>query len=232
MFIIFALIIYLIIGISRVMIHFRQPFINQPHYIRHPKLSQTLMYILTWPLLFMFDINYYYRRYKARQEQKKEILRKCVEKNKYLSGYYRSSFIDKLKALKQNNSFDEIIKVCEQYLEYNNPHPLVKAELWNEMAFSYKMIGNNYKAIDLFKKSLEIDKEHLDASEGLAQTYLKLKDYDSAIEWLQKSVESFSTALNASKILNAPHNRVKQLEDELNKIEILLKMLQEGYRPE
>jgi tetratricopeptide (TPR) repeat protein len=163
---------------------------------------------------------------------KKEILRKYVEKNKYLSGYYKSSFFDKLKALKQNNSFDEIIKICNQYLKNNNPHPLVKAELWNEIGFSYKMIGENYKAIEMFVKVLEIDNEHLDASEGLAQTYLKLKDYDSTIEWLQKSKENFKRAINDSKILETQNNRVKQLTDELNKIEILLENLKSGYEPE
>lgn len=232
MYIIFALIIYLIIGIGRVVMHFRQPFINQPHYIRHPKLSQILMYIVTWPLLFMFDINYFYRRYKLRKEQKEEMLRKCVEKNKYLSGYFKSSFIDKLKALRQNNSFDEIIKICDQYLKNNNPHPLVKAELWNEIGFSYKMIGENYKAIEMFVKVLKIDNEHLDASEGLAQTYLNLKDYDSAIEWLQKSEEYFKRAINDSKILGAPNNRIRQLTDDLNTIEILLESLKSGYKPE
>lgn len=163
---------------------------------------------------------------------KKEILRKYVEKNKYLSGYYKSSFFDKLKALKQNNSFDEIIKICDQYLKNNNPHPLVKAELWSEIGFSYKMIGENYKAIEMFVKVLEIDNEHLDASEGLAQTYLKLKDYDSTIEWLQKSKENFKRAINDSKILETQNNRVKQLTDELNKIEILLESLKSGYEPE
>jgi tetratricopeptide (TPR) repeat protein len=181
MYIIFALIIYLIIGVGRIVRDFVRPFINQPYYVRHPKLSQILMYIVTWPLLFISDINYFYRRCKARKKRKKEILRKYVEKNKYLSGYYKSSFFDELKALKQNNSFDEIIKICDQYLKNNNPHPLVKAELWSEIGFSYKMIGENYKAIEMFVKVLEIDNEHLDASEGLAQTYLKLKDYDSAI---------------------------------------------------
>jgi tetratricopeptide (TPR) repeat protein len=211
---------------------FRQPFINRPHYIRNPKVSQILMYIVTWPLLFMFDINYFYRRCKARKEQKKEILKKHVEKSKYLSEYYKSSFFDRLKALKQNKSFDEIIKICDQYLKNNNPHPLVKAELWNEMGFSYKVIGENYKAIEMFVKALEIDNEHLDASEGLAQTYLKLKDYDSAIEWLQKSEENFKRAINDSRILRIRHNRVKQLTDELKKIEILLESLKSGYKPE
>jgi len=232
MYIVFALIIYLIIGIGRVVMDFRQSFINRPHYIRNPKVSQILMYIVTWPLLFMFDINYFYRRCKARKEQKKEILKKHVEKSKYLSEYYKSSFFDRLKALKQNKSFDEIIKICDQYLKNNNPHPLVKAELWNEMGFSYKVIGENYKAIEMFVKALEIDNEHLDASEGLAQTYLKLKDYDSAIEWLQKSEENFKRAINDSKILRIRHNRVKQLTDELKKIEILLESLKSGYKPE
>ena len=232
MHIVFALIIYLIIGIGRVVMDFRQSFINRPHYIRNPKVSQILMYIVTWPLLFMFDINYFYRRCKARKEQKKEILKKHVEKSKYLSEYYKSSFFDRLKALKQNKSFDEIIKICDQYLKNNNPHPLVKAELWNEMGFSYKVIGENYKAIEMFVKALEIDNEHLDASEGLAQTYLKLKDYDSAIEWLQKSEENFKRAINDSKILRIRHNRVKQLTDELKKIEILLESLKSGYKPE
>jgi tetratricopeptide (TPR) repeat protein len=232
MYIIFALIIYLIIGVGRIVRDFVRPFINQPYYVRHPKLFQILMYIVTWPLLFISDINYFYRRCKVRKKRKKEILRKYVEKNKYLSAYYKSSFFDELKALKQNNSFDEIIKICDQYLKNNNPHPLVKAELWSEIGFSYKMIGENYKAIEMFVKVLEIDNEHLDASEGLAQTYLKLKDYDSTIEWLQKSKENFKIAINDSKILEAPNNRVKQLTDELNKIEILLESLKSGYKPE
>lgn len=177
-------------------------------------------------------IGFYWYLKSKHKSIKKEILRKYVEKNKYLSGYYKSSFFDKLKALKQNNSFDEIIKICDQYLKDNNPHPLVKAELWSEIGFSYKMIGENYKAIEMFVKVLEIDNEHLDASEGLAQTYLKLKDYDSAIEWLQKSKENFKRAINDSKILETQNNRVKQLTDELNKIEILLESLKSGYEPE
>lgn len=177
-------------------------------------------------------IGFYWYLKSKHKSIKKEILRKYVEKNKYLSGYYKSSFFDKLKVLKQNNSFDEIIKICDQYLKNNNPHPLVKAELWNEIGFSYKMIGENYKAIEMFVKVLKIDNEHLDASEGLAQTYLKLKDYDSAIEWLQKSEEYFKRAINDSKILGAPNNKIRQLTDDLNTIEILLESLKSGYEPE
>ena len=162
----------------------------------------------------------------------KEILRKYLEKSRYVSEYYKSSFFDRLKALKQNESFEEIIKICDQYLESNNPHPLVKAELWSEIGFSYKMISEYYKAIEMFVKVLKIDNKHLDASEGLAQTYLKLKNYDSAMEWLQKSEEYFKTAINDSKILKASNNRVKQLEDELNKVEILLKYLKSGDKIE
>lgn len=232
MYIIFTLIIYLIIGIGRVAMDFRQPFFNQPHYVRYPKASQILMCVMIWPLLVMRDVSFFYKRYKAREQQKNEILRKDEEKSRYLVEFYNGSFFDRVSALKQTESFDEIIKICDQYLKNNNPHPLVKAELWNEMGFAYKVIGENYKAIEMFVKALEIDNEHLDASEGLAQTYLKLKDYDSAIEWLQKSEENFKRAINELKILRIRHNRVKQLTDELKKIEIVLESLESGYKPE
>lgn len=162
------------------------------------------------------------------KQQKKEILEKHVENSKYLSEYYKSSFFDRLKALRQNESFDEIIKICDQYLNNNNPPPLVKAELWNEIGFSYKLIDDNYKAIEMFTKTIEIDNEHLDACKGLAQTYLKLKDYNSAIEWLQKSKDNFERRVNELRILRIPHNRVKQLTDELKKIEIILDSLKSG----
>jgi len=66
--IILALIIYLSIGIGRVIKHSKQPLHNQPHYIRHPKISLTLLYIATWPLLFIDDIYCFYMRHKMKKQ--------------------------------------------------------------------------------------------------------------------------------------------------------------------
>ena len=167
----------------------------------------------------------------TKPQTEEEIIKKAAEKSKAVSDYFKSSFFNSIETLKKNGSFGEIIQMSDIYLKNQNPNPLVKAEIWNEMGYAYKIIDDNHKAVEMFKKTLEIDKEHLDASEGLAQTYIKLKDYDSAIKWLQKSAKHFRAAIKVSKIVKA-HKRVSYLESELNTIETILNALKEGYRPD
>ena len=53
------------IGAIRVVSDYRQLKINQPDYVRNPKLWQTLVIVLIWPILLFLDTRFFYRYYKV-----------------------------------------------------------------------------------------------------------------------------------------------------------------------
>lgn len=60
-----GIVTYIMIGAIRVVSDHRQPITNRPDYVRNPKLWQTLIIVIIWPLLFFQDTMFFYRYYKA-----------------------------------------------------------------------------------------------------------------------------------------------------------------------
>ena len=61
------LVLYLLIGLIRVLSDFRQPVYKQRGYVRHPKIFVIALFILIWPLNMLDDFHCSYGRYKARK---------------------------------------------------------------------------------------------------------------------------------------------------------------------
>lgn len=63
------LVIYLFIGIIWVIADVRQPYHNQPAYIRKKNLFTISMYIFTWPMRLFFEIQYWILKFSNRNKK-------------------------------------------------------------------------------------------------------------------------------------------------------------------
>ncbi len=56
--------VYLLIGVIRVWLDFREPIHNQPHYVRHATLLGVLFAVLLCPLLLWSDIVWHFHKHR------------------------------------------------------------------------------------------------------------------------------------------------------------------------
>ncbi len=67
MYIAIVLVVYLAIGVFWVVDDFRQPVINQPEYVYHPRAVTIVLFIVTWPVRATIEFRHRWRRRRARR---------------------------------------------------------------------------------------------------------------------------------------------------------------------
>ena len=93
--------------------------------------------------------------------------------------------IDEILTLIKNNNFIEAEKKCED----------IKDKLENNLQFFhiYGFVSFNLKdynkAIDLWKKTIKIDPNFVSGFNNLGNAFLKIKKFEEAIKYLNKSLE-------------------------------------------
>jgi hypothetical protein len=60
-----AIVVYLALGVVRVVLDYTQPGLNKPDYAANLNLPVTLLVIVSWPFLFAQDTLFFYRYYKV-----------------------------------------------------------------------------------------------------------------------------------------------------------------------
>ena len=63
--VVIGVVIYIAIGLIRLISDYMQPRYNQPDYVRNPRWWFTLLVVIMWPILFFNDTVFFYRYYKA-----------------------------------------------------------------------------------------------------------------------------------------------------------------------
>jgi len=86
------------------------------------------------------------------------------------------------------------------------------AGLHNAIGYCYANLDNEDKAIEEFKKAIELKPSLALASINLGLIYLDKKDYDKSIEYFQKAIETDPMAINAYNGLAAVYVELKQFK--------------------
>lgn len=126
--------------------------------------------------------------------QKKELIRLRVsyaltDFNEIVAKRYLADEVDKiaLKFKVLNNEVTDWLSLKDDNFEAYNI--LADISLFNERFEKYGEGFDRDKAIGFYNKALSIRPYYLEANEGLAQTYLELKDYENAVAFYKKAVQ-------------------------------------------
>ena len=116
-------------------------------------------------------------------------------------------------------SYDEVIKICKKEIDNNTKDP----NIFHLLAFIY-FSKNNYKNATIFwNKTLEIDKNFVEAYNGLGNVQFKLKNFDESLKNFQKA---FSIQPNHNEVLcNLGNvlNALKKYSESIKYFDLVLK---------
>ncbi len=112
--------------------------------------------------------------------------------------------------------------------EQNTPNTLEKTRLLFEAGKTYHQdIGDEEKAVELFARTLELDPEHVEAAEPLAELYFKRQEWGALVPILEMLARKADR--KANKELNLLFYRLAKAADQLGEAEKAGKYYKQAY---
>ena len=142
-------------------------------------------------------------------------------------GHY-SDFYNYIRRLRKDRNHKEAHKALNYAID--SDHLIERAQLFNEIAITYKEQGEHGKAIAALDRAFEIEPDRVESLNELALIYKKEKRYEEAIVILKRSLTRRPNDVKTLNVLAITYTKVDDFDNALKIVEQGLKLeWQEDY---